>query len=275
MTFNLTAITGILTSVTIFAFVESVLFAIGMTFGLRLDVMVYMQPWDYVVITPYWLGIVLLSFPILIAMAYYPDFLFNYGNKEFYFRRERSLIQLFKQFYRTKALWPKILLLLQRWRGPIIWIVMLVFMGLVIRKASHNLARAPLPPVREWNFVAAFLPPLLSFRFFTWLLPQLPLRLPLLYKTLILPLIASLWLTAFLDGQFWFSMLALDSTALTRISLKAETGDHYNRIVRGTILLRLTDRLLVLSPNGDSKTLQPRSLTGIPLTEVRLIEATQ
>jgi hypothetical protein len=71
ITFDFTAITGILTAVTMFAFVLSVHFVEGVGMGIGLDLALYMQPLDYVVITPYWIALVVYALFLVIAMIYY------------------------------------------------------------------------------------------------------------------------------------------------------------------------------------------------------------
>jgi hypothetical protein len=145
----------------------------------------------------------------------------------------------------------------------------------MIKTSQFLIAQPPIRPLILWSLLPGFGPPILWFCFLAWLLEKSEIPVPVLYKKIIIPLFVGLWVAAESFGHFPFSMVALDSTALTQISLKAEAEDHYDRTVRGTIFFRLTDRLLVLSPKGNCKTLQRRTLTVIPLTEVRIIQATQ
>jgi len=52
--FDLSVATGIITLVTILAFAESAVYTIGLSSGLGVDLTPYMQPLDYVKITPAW-----------------------------------------------------------------------------------------------------------------------------------------------------------------------------------------------------------------------------
>jgi hypothetical protein len=267
-TFDLTAITGIITAVTVLAFAQSALFVVGVSIGLGLELTVYMQPWDYVVITPAWIWAVFLILPVPIAYSYLPDLFIMY---------DAAAAALFKAGKQLRnGFWGKFRL----WYGYAIWVLLLLIIFATVGRILSAVAaqQAPSPPLRIWHFLAAFGPPLLSFRFFMWLFPKLYRPALMIYKNLVFSIVATLLIAAPFFGFFYFADLAVNYDVLTRITLRAEVGERgaipYNRMVIGTILFRLTDSLLVLSPKGNAKILQPRSLIVIPLSEVRLVEAT-
>jgi hypothetical protein len=276
---DLTAITGILTAITILAFAESAIFVYGVTLGLGLDLTIYMQPWDYVIITPSWLWTVLFILPWMIAFTFL-DVLFKKYAKGVEQLTKPSLAKPHRIMGARNRL-NLFLGLLEGWWGRLIWIAFAIFVSIVLHKTSRFLPIHPTPiQLIPWQFWAGFGPPALSVRFFVWLFRKFHLPVSLPYKNLLLALLASLSIAALTYGYFYFALEALTSTASTRISLKAENNDNFplymNRIIRGTILFKLTDRLLVLSQISDSKKLRRnRSIIVIPLTEVRLIEATQ
>jgi hypothetical protein len=272
-TFHLGEITGVLATITMLAFTESALFVYGVATGIGLDLTIYMQPLDYVIITPSWLWQVVFLLPCVICI-FYLDILLKIEWRvlnEFAQRTKRFVKRLHPLSLRNRFGYVMAFAC-----GPLVWIGVAIFVMIAISRTSGILSIRPTPitsiPLHFW---AGFGPPALAVRLFVWLLRKYHFLGRPPYLRLLLAFIASLPIAALTYGHFDYAVEAITSKASTHISLKAEAGEHYDRTVRGTILFRLTDRLLVLSPEEDSKTIRPRSIIVVPLAEVRLIEATQ
>jgi hypothetical protein len=291
--FDLSVATGIITLVTILAFAESAVYTIGLSSGLGVDLTPYMQPLDYVKITPAWAVPMCLVLSVFVVFTHL-DLLYS-AETHFLDVTLKPVLDrvirknLFHESHGWRERIRRFLSLLSRSLGYVAWIASFLLLMLAIKKANRFAGHVvhQLPESKQiahgqtivlLALLAACGPAALFARGLTWYARNFRFPVLLGFRRGVSLVALAIFTIAAYNYGYYYRPVAIRLEAITRIVLKTEKADEHNpplptaTIVEGKLLCQLADRLLLLSDQLITPTQKRPRLIVIPLSEVRSIQ---